>query len=169
MASALEELRKFNREHFHWIWKVAQAGVAQAGDLEALSEEDMRLGEIMLEHEEYHNQFEIADHLSNHEFDAETETNPFLHIVFHQIVENQLEARDPIEAYQFFNAMLKRKISRHDVIHLIGSILSGFILICLEEQREFDLERYKFLLKKYRNRNPDKLQSLLENNFDWQG
>jgi len=46
MASALEELRKFNREHFHWIWKVAQAG-----DLEALSEEDMRLGEIMLEHE----------------------------------------------------------------------------------------------------------------------
>ena len=163
MASALEELRKFNREHFHWIWKVAQAG-----DLEALNEEEKRLGEIMLEHEEYHNQFEIADHLSDHEFDAETETNPFLHIVFHQIVKNQMEARDPIEVYQFFNAMRKKKISRHDVIHLIGSILSGFILICLKEQKEFDLERYKSLLKKYKNRNPDKLQSLLENVFDWE-
>lgn len=161
MASALEELRKFNREHFHWIWKVAQGG-----DLETLSDEEMRLGEIMLEHEEYHNQFEIADHLSDHEFDAETETNPFLHIVFHQIVENQLEARDPIEAYQFFNAMRRKKISRHDVIHLIGSILSFLIYDFLKESREFDLPRYKSLLKKYKNRSPDKLASLLENDFD---
>jgi len=161
MASALEELRKFNREHFHWIWKVAQAG-----DLEALSEEEMGLAKIMLEHEEYHNQFEIADHLSDHEFDVEDETNPFLHITFHQIVENQLEAKDPIEVYQFFNAMRKKKISRHDVIHLIGSILSGLTLICLKEQKEFDLERYRSLLKKYKKRNPDKLPSLIENDFD---
>ncbi len=161
MASALEELRKYNREHFHWIWKVAQGG-----DLETLSDEDMRLGELMLKHEEYHNQFEIADHLSDHEFDPETETNPFLHIVFHRIVENQLEARDPIEAYQFFNAMRRKKISRHDVIHLIGSILSFLIYDCLKESREFDLQRYKSLLKKYKNRSPDKLVSLLENDFD---
>jgi len=161
MASALDELRKYNREHFHWIWKVAQGG-----DLETLSDEEMRLGEIMLEHEEYHNQFEIADHLSDHEFDAETETDPFLHIVFHQIVENQLEARDPIEAYQFFNAMGRKKISRHDVIHLIGSILSFLIYDCLKESREFDLPRYKSLLKKYKNRSPDKRASLLENDFD---
>ena len=161
MASALEELRKFNREHFHWIWKVSQAG-----DLETLSDEDMRLGEIMLEHEEYHNQFEIADHLSDHEFDVETETNPFLHIVIHQVVENQLEARDPIEAYQFFNAMRRKKISRHDVIHLIGSILSFFMYDCLKESKEFDLQRYKSLLKKYKNRSSDKIASLLENDFD---
>ncbi len=161
MASALEELRKFNREHFHWIWRVAQGG-----DLETLSDEEMRIGEIMLEHEEYHNQFEIADHLSEHEFDAEAETNPFLHIVFHRIVENQLEARDPIQAYQFFNAMRRKKISRHDVIHLIGSILSFLIYDCLKESKEFDLQRYKSLLNKYKNRSPDKIASLLENHFD---
>ena len=161
MASVLEELRKFNREHYHWIWKIAQAG-----DLETLSEEDMHLGQIMLEHEEYHNQFEIADQLSDHEFDAETETDPFLHIVIHQIVENQLEARDPIEVYQFFNAMQKKKISRHDVIHSIGSILLSLIFICLKERKEFDLQRYRSLLKKYKNRSPDKIVNLLANDFD---
>jgi hypothetical protein len=53
MASVLEELRKLNRELFHSIWKVAQTG-----HLELLGEEQMRLAKIMLEHEEYHNQFE---------------------------------------------------------------------------------------------------------------
>ena len=163
MASALEELRKFNREHFHWIWKIAQAG-----DLETLSEEDMCLAKIMLEHEEYHNQFEIADHLSEHEFDAETETDPFLHIVLHQVVENQLEARDPIEVYQFLNAMRKKKISRHEVIHFISSIITVLIYTCLKEKKKFDLERYKYLLKKYKNKNPDKLPGLLESDFDWE-
>ena len=31
--------------------------------------------------------------------DVDRESNPFLHIAIHAVVENQLEARDPIEAY----------------------------------------------------------------------
>ena len=164
MGPVLEDLRKFNGERFHLIWKAAQTG-----NLQSLNEEQRSLAEIMLEHEEYHNQFEIADHLSEHEYDAETETNPFLHITFHQIIESQLEARDPIEVYQFFNAMLKKKLSRHEVVHLIGHILSYLIYACLQEQKEFDLERYKSLLKKYKNRNPDRLPALIESDFDQQG
>ncbi|NIN00008.1 MAG: DUF1841 family protein [candidate division Zixibacteria bacterium] len=163
MSSTLDELKKLNHERLYSIWKIARAG-----DLDVLGDEDMRLGRIMLEHEEYHNQFEIADHLHDHEYDAETEVNPFLHIAFHQIVENQLEAKEPIEAYQFCNAMQKKKMSRHDVIHFIGSIIAGLIYACLKEQKAFDLERYKSLLKKYKNKNPKKLPNSLDNDFDWE-
>lgn len=52
-----------------------------------------------------------------------------------------METRDPIEAYQFFNAMREEKIFRHDVIHLIGLILSFLIYDWLKESKEFDLQR----------------------------
>ena len=38
-------------------------------------------------------------------------------IIFHQIIENQLESREPVEAFQFYNSMKKSKISRHEAIH----------------------------------------------------
>lgn len=161
MTSTREELRKLSHKRFHVIWKVVQAG-----DLNDLNEEERSIGRIMLEHEEYHNQFEIADHLSEHEYDPETEANPFLHIAFHQIVENQLEAKDPIEVYQFFNAMRKKKRSRHDVIHLIGSIISGLLYTSMKEKKEFDLERYRTLLKRFKDRNPERVWSLIEQEFD---
>ena len=50
------------------------------------------------------------------------DVNPFLHITIHTVIENQLEARDPIEVLQFYNAMRKKKCSHHDTIHLIGAI-----------------------------------------------
>ena len=89
----------------HIIWEVAKTG-----DLDVLGAEERRIAEVMLEHQdEYFNQFEIADVLADHEYDPESETNPFLHVTFHAIVENQLEARDPIEVYQFYNTMRKKR------------------------------------------------------------
>lgn len=98
-------------------------------------EEERRLAELMLEHQdEYFNQFEMADVLGDHQFDPESGTDPFLHITFHTIVENQLEAKDPIEVYQFYNSMRKKKVSHHDTIHLIGAILAPSVVTpCREE------------------------------------
>jgi hypothetical protein len=152
-----QELRKFSRERFHDIWEVAKTG-----DTDLLDEEDRLVAEIMMEHQdEFFSQFEMADLTHDHEFDAESETNPFLHITIHQIVENQLRNRDPIEVYQFYNAMRSRKALRHDIMHLIGAILTPLMFGTLREQRPFDLDRYTALLKKYKNRKPDKIWKAL--------
>jgi hypothetical protein len=156
------EMRRLNREHIHMIWQVAKSG-----DLDVLDGEERRIGEAMLEHQdEYFNQFEMADVLGDHEFDPESETDPFLHITFHTIVENQLDAREPVEAYQFYNSMRKKKVSRHDAIHLIGAILAPLILSTMQQKSPFDLENYKALLKKYKGKKPEKIFDLLDKEPD---
>jgi hypothetical protein len=155
------ELRRLNREHMHMIWEVAKTG-----DLDVLEAEERQIAEVMIEHQdEYFNQFEMADVLGDHQFDPESETDPFLHVIFHTIVENQLEARDPIEVYQFYNSMRKKKVSRHDTIHLIGAMLTTLVVSTLKG-RVFDLEQYKSLLKKAKDKKPEKIMEWLEREPD---
>ena len=151
------ELRKLTRERAHLLWEIAKTG-----DLSSLSPEDKKLAEIMREHEEYHNQFEIADVLSEHEYDPDKETNPFLHVTMHVIAETQLENRDPIEVYQFYNAMRKKKASHHDAVHLIGVVLTPLMWKTLQEQRAFDVEEYRSRLKKLKYVKPGKIFDLID-------
>jgi hypothetical protein len=154
--------REVNREHVHAIWQKAQSG-----DMEGLGEEEHQLAKIMLDHsDEYFNQFEFADVLADREFDPEREVNPFLHITLHAIVEKQVQDRDPIEAFQFYNAMLKNKCTRHEAIHLLGAILIKFIFPVLKERGKFSLDGYRNLLKKYKSRKPEKICDLLEKEPD---
>ena len=76
----MDTLRRLNREYMYTIWQTAKTE-----DLESLSGEVRRLATIMLEHEEYHNGFEIADHLQDNEYDVDQEGNPFLHIAIHAV------------------------------------------------------------------------------------
>jgi hypothetical protein len=152
-----QELKKLTGERNRVVWEIAKTG-----DLSRLSPEDKKLAEIMLEHEEFHNQFEIADVLSQHEYDPDEETNPFLHVTMHAIAETQLENRDPIEVYQFYNAMRKKKASHHDALHLIGVVLAPLIWKTLREQRAFDLEEYRSRLKKLKYMKPGKIFDLIE-------
>jgi len=74
-------LRSLTRERFHTIWEAAKAG-----DAAELNDEDQKFAQIMLQHqEEFHNQLEFADVMSDHDFDPEHETNPFLHILLHSV------------------------------------------------------------------------------------
>src|SRR4030042_4087962 len=128
-GSVFGVLRGTNRKHFHDIWKKAQKG-----ELHDLSEEEQRLGKIMLDHsDEYFNQFEFADALADHEYAPGAEVNPFLHVVLHAVAEKQVEDREPIEAFQFYNAMLRNKRSRHEAIHLLNIILVKFIFRTLKD------------------------------------
>ena len=112
---------------------------------------------------EFTNQFEFADLTYDHEYDPDREVNPFLHIYIHSVVETQLDTADPIEATQFYNAMRRKKCSHHDALHLIGAILAPLIFDVLLSAREFDLQTYRALLKKYKTRSPQKIGELLEN------
>ncbi len=155
------ELKKLSGEHSRLLWEIAKTG-----DLSTLAPENKKLAEIMLEHKEYHNQFEIADLLSEHEYDVDNEVNPFLHVSMHAIAETQLENRDPIEVYQFYNAMRKKKASHHEAVHLICAVLTPLIFETLKGKKVFDLEEYRSQLKNYKNMQPETIFSSLEKQED---
>jgi hypothetical protein len=159
---ALKLFRSANREHLHFLWEKAKNN-----DLDGLDDEDRRLAEAMLMHEdEFFNVFEFADVLHDREFDPNTNINPFLHITIHTAVENQLAAKDPIEVFQFYNAMRKKKCSHHDTIHLIAAILVPLMFDTMKNKAPFDNDRYVSMLKKYKSRKPDKIWSLLDSSDD---
>lgn len=154
--------RSSSREHLHFLWEKAKNK-----DLEDLDDESRRMAEAMLLHEdEFFNIFEFADVLHERNFDPDTDVNPFLHIAIHTTVANQLAARDPIEAFQFYNAMRKKKCSHHDTIHLIGAILVPLMFDTMKNKVPFDDESYVSMLKKYKSRNPDKIWALLDSSDD---
>ena len=100
------------------------------------------------------------------QFDPESEENPFLHIAIHLIVENQLENRDPIEVFQFYNSMRKKKASHHEAMHLIGAILAPLIFNVIQQKRAFDLDNYEALLKRYKTKKPEKVWDALDKDLD---
>ena len=154
-------LRMLSGERSHIIWQIAKKG-----ELSGLSPEDRKLAETMLEHEEYHNQFEMADILGGHEYDPDREVNPFLHIAIHAVAETQLENRDPLEVYQLYNAMRKKKASHHDAVHLIGAILTPLLFRILRDEKPFALEEYQSRLKKFKTMKPEKIYAFLEKEED---
>ncbi len=157
-----KELKKMSREHIHTVWEAARED-----RLDDLSEEDRQLAGIMLEHEdEFFNNFEFADIQSEHDFDPESEVNPFLHITLHAIIENQLKAKEPVEVYQFYNSMMNKKASRYDTVHLIMGMIAPLMFSVLKEHQDFDLDFYKSLLKKCKSKRPEKVPDFIDREFE---
>ncbi len=155
--STLMSLKQFSRIQMRDIWRCSENN-----DMDGLDDEERQLARIMREHrDEYHNQFEFADVTWEHEFDPDTETNPFMHITFHSIVENQLKDRDPIEVFQFYNAMRKKKTSHHDTIHLIAAIAMEPFFSMMKHQLPFDNESYIRMLKRFKTKKPDRIYQML--------
>ena len=151
-------LKSLSRERFHGIWEAARTG--NAAELDG---EDQKLARIMLQHqEEFHNQFEFADVMSGHDFDSEHETNPFLHILMHLVVENQLELRDPIEVYQFYLSMRRNKSDHHEAVHLVSIVFVPFMFEALKYKRPFDNAGYRNTLKRLKDNKPEKIMAAME-------
>jgi hypothetical protein len=159
--SAFEAFRQGNRQHLHKIWRRAQSG-----HLDGLNEEESRLAEVMLAHsDEYFNQFEFADVLSDRQFNP-GEVNPFMHVALHALLEKQIKDHEPFEALQFYNAMLRNKCTAHEAIHLLMGILLKFLFPILTKRGRFDLDGYRKLLKICKTRKPDKIMALLKSEPD---
>ncbi len=157
----IKNMRALKREFMYELWEKAKKG-----NLEGLNEEDRRIAQIMIDHEdEFHNQFEFSDITSDHEFDPDTEVNPFMHISIHSAVETQLAEKDPIEVFQFYNAMRKKKSSHHDTLHLIGALLAPLLFNVFKNQ-SLDIERYRSTLKKFKTRKPEKIYDLIDTEYE---
>ncbi len=160
-----KQLRAFHRLEIHELWEKAKKN-----DLGDLDDEQRMIAKIMLEHEdEYFNQFEFADLTAEHEEDPDTEVNPFMHIMIHSIVENQLRQREPLEAFQFYNALRKKKCSRHEIVHMIGMIFAPMMFDVLKQKQPFDNDVYKSVLKKLKGRKPDRIMKMLDEESDSPG
>lgn len=163
MNQSFEDInKKASREYLHKIWQAAKKD-----ELDTLNDEENLLAEIMLEHkDEFYNDFEFADVAHERDYDPDSETNPFLHIILHSIVEKQIRQREPIEVYQFYNVMLRKKMAAHDIIHLIGRLVANFIYRMMHFNIEMDLKAYKSILKKCKNTNPNKIWESLDIEFN---
>ncbi|MBC8391421.1 MAG: DUF1841 family protein [Deltaproteobacteria bacterium] len=151
-------LRVMQREEMHALWEKAKNL-----ELDGLDPEEKQIAKIMLDHQdEFFNDFEFSDVTADREYDPETESNPFLHIYIHCVIETQLEIKDPIEALQFYNAMRQKKYPHHDTLHLLGAILAPLMFSTLQTKTPFQIDNYKKLLTKYKKRRPDKIFDLLE-------
>jgi hypothetical protein len=154
-----EEVRQFfrtiGRGRLKKIWQNVKAG-----DVDGLKGEDRRYAAVMADHlDEYFDEFEAAD---ARVLDPETETDAYLHVSLHVILEGQLRQKEPVEAVQLYNALKRKKIPHHEAIHVLAAIFVPFLFDVLKTGREFDTGGYRRLLKKARTRKPDKIWELLE-------
>jgi hypothetical protein len=156
-------LQKASRHHMHAIWQAAKNNA-----FDGMDDDEVQIANIMMEHkDQYYNEFEFADVLDDYKFDPESgETNPFLHIVFHGIIENQLRDKDPIETYQFFNAMRNKRANRHDAIHMLGSIFVYFLFPALKNLVPFDEDEYRRVLKILTIKKPEAVWAALDKGLD---
>ena len=73
-----------------------------------------------------------------------------------------MAAKDPREGFDFYQARRERGYPHHDTIHLIGTILLPFMLKAMKEERPFEINRYRSLLKKFKTCAPEEIPDLLD-------
>jgi len=69
--------------------------------------------------------------------------NPRLHIAMHEIVANQLWADDPPEVWTTAKRLNEAGYERHEVLHMLGSVMSDEIWSTLHEKTPYDAERLR--------------------------
>lgn len=72
--------------------------------------------------------------------------NPVLHIAMHEIVANQLWANDPPETWETVERLLAAGYERHEVLHMLASVVSGEVFDALRNQTPHEIERLRVAL-----------------------
>jgi Domain of unknown function (DUF1841) len=69
--------------------------------------------------------------------------NPVLHIAMHEIVANQLWANDPPEMWATAQRLLADGYDRHEVLHMLASVVAGEVFEILRHEQPTDVERVR--------------------------
>jgi hypothetical protein len=72
--------------------------------------------------------------------------NPVLHITMHEIVANQLLADDPPEMWETAERLLAAGYERHEVLHMLASVVSGEVFDALRNQKPREIGRIRAAL-----------------------
>lgn len=69
--------------------------------------------------------------------------NPHLHLAIHEVVANQLWDEEPPETWQTARRLDLLGYERHEVFHMIGSVVAAEIWQIMHDQQETDLDLLK--------------------------
>ncbi len=145
----MDDFKDKFRQHLHMIWEIS------ALDQEGLRPEDQLLAEIMQLHPEYFEVWEQLDTISDEDL-LQDEVNPVLHVLVHQIVENQVADRDPPQTAETLDQLMQQGLTRHEAVHEIGSVVTDTLFTMLQSQQTFDEQQYvqklRWLVKPRRRR-----------------
>lgn len=120
---------------------VADADVlAELGvEVEHLSDPDVR--SLVIRHE--HPEFEEALKEGRREIEGPGgPMNPRLHLKMHEIVATQLWEDSPPEVWDTAVRLLEEGYERHEILHMLGRLVSDQVWEALHEERPYDRERH---------------------------
>lgn len=70
------------------------------------------------------------------------ESNPYLHLAIMEVIENQLEADEPLETGKTLKRLIDQGISEKDAKLCIGQAVCIEIFNIMKNKEEFNMERY---------------------------
>lgn len=119
---------------------LAEFGVA----IEQLSDPDIR--SLVIRHE--HPEFEEALNEGRGEIEGPGgPMNPRLHLTMHGIVATQLWDDSPPEVWDTTVRLLEGGYERHEILHMLGRLVSDQVWEALHEERPYDRERHVAALR----------------------
>jgi len=125
-----EVIGEDQRRRIHDLWNRIEAKTE-------LSDDDKRLADILLDHEEYY-----AFWKGKKPDGAAIGLDPYLHVSLHLAVENQIVEQDPRQVMRYMLRRTGENIPRHEVMHEIVSVFSEYLLDALRYQRQFNRGEY---------------------------
>jgi hypothetical protein len=69
--------------------------------------------------------------------------SPRLHISMHEIVANQLWTDDPPETWPTAQRLVALGYERHEILHMLGSVVSGEAWRTMQYKEPFDPDRFR--------------------------
>ena len=135
MEGKYTEMRHLSRSYLGDIWKMAKARVELEG-------EDAVLAEVLKQHPEYSDVWEQAHTLSPDDETLRDGVNPFVHVMIHQTVENQIANHDPPQTAKTLEVMMQTGYDRHEAIHAIGTLVANAIFQIMHNDHPFDEASY---------------------------
>ena len=120
---------------------VADSDVLAVLDLtfEQLSDPDVR--SVVIRHE--HPEFEEALKAGRREIEgSDGPMNPRLHLTMHEIVATQLWDDSPPEVWDTAARLLDAGYERHEILHMLGRVVSDHVWEALHDERPYDHERH---------------------------
>jgi len=152
--------RQDSRTTINKIWNLIREG-----SYPELSQDEQKLAMIIMDHQEFQEYFENEDILDGSVYAEIEGFNPFLHIILHQMAEDQLASESPIEAVLLCESIEGMGYSRHEAIHVIIMIMIHMVYDVYKNNKTFSEQRYKRLLVKCRKVKPSEMQDVVEREF----
>jgi len=110
---------------------------------ETLSGMEIIALEVILLHPEYHGILEDPEQYLDKDYSPEQGvTNPFLHMVMHIAIKEQLSINQPIGICEQFNRLLKNTGDEHDAAHQMMECLAEMIWQAQRNQTAPDVSIY---------------------------